>query len=52
MIGALGMILLLIGTDLIIQESSFPRVHIRAGLGFLLLLVGMGLVLSTRVMGG
>jgi DMSO reductase anchor subunit len=52
MIGAVGMILLLIGTSLIIEESSPPRVHIRAGLGILFLLMGIGLVLSTRAMGG
>lgn len=51
MVGALGMILLLIGTALIIEESTSPRVHIRAGLGILLLLMGIGLVLSTRAVG-
>lgn len=51
MIGALGMILLLIGMGLIIEETSLPQVQIRAGLGILLLLLGIGLVLSTRVIG-
>jgi membrane-bound ClpP family serine protease len=52
MIHALGVILLLMGAGLIIEEASPPWVHFRAGLGILLLLIGIGLVLSTRVIGG
>ena len=52
MTNALGLILLLIGAGLIIEETSHPWVHVRAGLGILFVLIGIGLVLSTRVLGG
>ena len=46
--GALGMLLLLAGMGLIVEESSPERAGIRAGVGVLLLLMGIGLVLGTR----
>lgn len=51
MVGALGMLLLLTGTGLIVDESPPERVRIRVGFGVLLLLMGIGLVLGTRAAG-
>ena len=48
MVGSLGMLLLLIGMGLIVDESSRRWGRIRAGLGALLWLMGIGLVLGSR----